>query len=149
MTDSKLYDLSTSEGFYKAFGQFNYLKDRGALIELKEVKKTRSNLQNRSLHLYFTYCANALNDCGFEFSYRDVKGMEIEIPWNGELFKSFVWRPIQITLFDFESTTQLTTEQINQILDVLGRHFAGLGITVQFPSKFELWVKELEKKGIY
>lgn len=149
MTDSKQYDLSTPEGFIQAFGKFNYLKEKAALIELKEVKKTRSNLQNRALHLYFTYCSEALNDCGFEFSYRDVKGMEIEIPWNGELFKSFVWKPIQITLFDFESTTQLITEQINQILDVLSRHFAGLGITVNFPSKFDLWLKELEKKGIY
>lgn len=141
-----IYNLSDEKSFSQLFKVIMYLKEKSALIELKEVKKTRSNLQNRALHLYFTYCADALNDCGFEFLYRDVKGMEIEIPWNGELFKSFVWKPIQITLFDFESTTQLITEQINQILEVLSRHFAGLGITVQFPSKFDLWVKELEKK---
>jgi len=135
------YNLSTSDGFLKAFGQFTYLKEKGATIELKEVKQTRTSRQNAALHLYFTFCSNALNESGIEFCYRGLKGMDIEIPWNSDLFKAMVWRPIQITLFDFESTTHLKTDQINQILDVLTRHFASIGLSVNFPSSFDVWLK--------
>ena len=136
------YNLSTSEGFNKAFESFTYLKTKGAIIEINEIKPTRTSLQNRTLHLYFTFCAEALNEAGFEFSYRNIKGMEIEIPWSGEMFKEYVWRPIQKTLFDFESTTKLNTAQINAILDVLTRHFANLGLSVQFPNQFDYWLKK-------
>ena len=139
------YNLSNSEGFIEAFGYFNFLKEKKALIEIKEIKKTRSYQQNRALHLYFEFCSNALNDAGFEFSYRGIKGMNIELPWNAELFKNMIWRQIQIALFEFESTTKLTTEQINTILDVLTRHFATLGISVQFPNSFDYWLEKAYK----
>jgi len=141
----KQFNLSTSEGFIQAFGQFNHLKEKGATIEINEVKQTRSNLQNRALHLYFTFCADALNDAGIDFVYRGIKGMDIEIAWNADIFKNFVWRPIQITLFEFESTTKLKTSEINQILDVLSRHFASLGLTVNFPNNFDFWIKQTYK----
>lgn len=137
------YNLATTEGFFLAFNRFNSLKEKGATIEINEIKPTRSTLQNRALHLYFTFCADALNDAGFEFAYRNIKGMEIEIPWNGEMFKEYVWRPIQKTLYDFESTTKLNTTQINAILDVLTRHFANLGLSVQFPNQFDYWLKKV------
>lgn len=153
MSESKQFNLSSSESFIEAFSYFNNLKEKGALIEINEVKQTRSSLQkqtrsslqNRALHLYFTFCANALNDAGIEFSYRGINGMEIEIAWNSDLFKSMVWKPIQITLFEFESTTKLKTAEINQILDVLSRHFATLGLTVNFPNSFDYWLKQIYK----
>lgn len=136
------YNTGTSEGYIKALDQLHYYKSISAVIEMKEVKQTRSNAQNRSLHLFFTFCANSLNDLGIEFCYKGLKGMDIEVPWNAELFKSMVWKPIQITLFDFESTTKLTTEQINIILDVLTRFFAERGISISFPNRFDLWLKQ-------
>jgi len=145
MSESKQFNLSSSESFIEAFSYFNHLKEKGALIEINEVKQTRSNLQNRALHLYFTFCADALNDAGIDFLYRGVNGMNFEIAWNADIFKNFVWRPIQITLFEFESTTKLKTSEINQILDVLSRHFASLGLTVNFPNNFDFWIKQTYK----
>jgi len=139
------FNLSESDGFIKAFNQFNYLKEKGAIIELKEIKPTRSKRQNAALHLYFTFCADALNNAGIEFCYRGLKGMNIEIPWNGELFKTMIWKPIQLTLFEFESTTKLKTAEINQILDVLTRHFSNIGLDVHFPSQFDYWLDKVYK----
>lgn len=140
----KQFNLSSSESFIEAFGYFNHLKEKGSTIEINEVKQTRSNLQNRALHLYFTFCADALNDAGIDFLYRGVNGMNFEIAWNADIFKNFVWRPIQITLFEFESTTKLKTAEINQILDVLSRHFASLGLTVNFPNNFDYWISKTQ-----
>ena len=142
----KIYDFSISEEFSNFFGYVSYLKEKGATVELKEIKKTRSYLQNRSLHLFLTFCADALNNAGVEFCYRGLKGMDIEIPWNGDLFKAMVWKPIQITLFDFESTTKLKTSEINQILDILTRHFSSIGLSISFPCQFDLWIKQIENK---
>jgi len=142
---TETYNLSTSDGFLKAFTQFTYLKEKGAIVELKEVKQTRSSLQNAALHLYFTFCSNALNESGIEFCYRGLKGIDIEIPWNSDLFKTMVWKPIQINLFDFESTTQLKTDQINQILDVLTRHFASIGLQINFPNQFDYFLDKVYK----
>ena len=66
----KIYDFSIPEDFSNFFGYVSYLKEKGATVELKEVKKTRSWRQNRALHLFFSFCADALNDAGFEFCYR-------------------------------------------------------------------------------
>jgi len=137
---TETYNLSTSEGFLKAFTQFTYLKEKGATIELKEVKQTRSWLLNRALHLYFTWCANCLNEAGIEFRYTGLKQMEIEIPWTPDLFKEMVWRPIQITLFDIQSTTKVNASQINQILDILTRFFGERGIEIGFPNSFDYWL---------
>jgi hypothetical protein len=139
------FNLSTSEGFNKAFESFTYLKSIGATVEIKHVKQTRSSRQNAALHLYFTFCSNALNESGIEFCYRGLKGMDIEIPWNGELFKTMIWKPIQITLFEFESTTKLKTSEINQILDVLTRHFASIGLQINFPNQFDYFLDKVYK----
>lgn len=141
---SEQFNLSTSEGFNNAFREFSRLKEIGATIELKQVKQTRSSQQNRALHLFFTFCSESLNDAGFEFQYRGLKGMDIEIPWTPELFKEMVWKPIQVTLFDITSTTKITTAQINTILDVLIRHFAKLGLSVSFPNQWDLWLKQTQ-----
>jgi hypothetical protein len=71
--------------------------------------------------------------------------MDIEIPWNGELFKTMIWKPIQITLFEFESTTKLKTSEINQILDVLTRHFASIGLQINFPNQFDYFLDKVYK----
>ena len=142
----KIYDFSIPEDFSNFFGYVSYLKEKGATVELKEIKQTRSWRQNRALHLFFQFCADSLNNAGFEFCYRGLKGMDLEIPWNGDLFKNMVWRPIQITLFDFESTTKLKTAEINQILDILTRHFASMGLSISFPCQFDLWIKQIENK---
>lgn len=139
------YNTGTDTGYIKALDQLHYYKSIGAVIEMPEIKPTRSNRQNAALHLYFTFCAEALNNAGIEFSYRGLKGMNIEIPWNGELFKTMVWKPIQITLFEFESTTKLKTSEINQILDVLTLHFSNMGLEVHFPSQFDYWLDKVYK----
>lgn len=58
-----------------------------------------------------------------------------------------IWRPIQKTLFDIESTTKIDTAMINKILDVLVNFFANKGVQISFPSRFDLMVKEMEENG--
>lgn len=145
MSDVKTHNFSNPEDFSQFFGDVSYLKEKGSTVELKEIKLTRSYQQNKALHLFFTFCADALNDCGFEYEYRGLKNMYIQIPRTGLLFKEMIWKKIQMTLFEFESTTKLKTAEINQILDVLIRHFASMGLSIHFPSQFEKWIEQTNK----
>ena len=110
-------------------------------VEIKTVKQTRSSAQNRALHLLFEQVANELNDCGIPFIYRGLKGQELEMQWTKDLFKQFTWKPIQKALFDTETTTKLTTEQIDKIFDVICKFFAEKGIEISFPNQFDYYLK--------
>lgn len=91
--------------------------------------KTRTSLQNRSLHLFCQQLADVLNDAGYDMK-RTLKH-DVEIPWTMENVKNHLWRPIQTALTEKESTTDLDTVEPSQIHQVLSRHLASkLGVTV-------------------
>ena len=97
------------------------------------VDKPRTLTQNAALHLYFTHLADELNKAGFDMK-RTLK-QSAEIPWSPDLVKQYLWKPSQNVMLDKESTTQLTTKEIDEVLDVLTRHLGEkLGISVEFPS---------------
>lgn len=137
------YNLATNEGFNKFFESFTFLKSIGAVVELKVIKQTRTNQQNRALYLYFTFVADTLNNHGLYFQTFDLFNEPVEMQWDKDLVKQFIWLPIQKTLFDIESTTKLTTTDINTILDVLSNHFAKLKLSVSFPNQFDFYLKQI------
>lgn len=96
-----------------------HLNDKDLFITVEQETKTRSNLQNKSLHLYFTQLADALNLAGMDI--RKVISKEVDIEWSGIAIKEYLWRPLQKEMFKKKSTTQLTTEDINIIYDNVNR----------------------------
>lgn len=133
---------------YEANAAIYKLFEAGKSIEIKIYENTRSNAQNRALHLYFTECAKQFNELGFTFNYHDpFTGHIIEMSWTGEMIKEYIWRPIQLTLFDKKSTTKLTTNEINQIVDILSKHFAENGSDVQFPN-WQIFLNKIDAKNI-
>ena len=137
------FNLATSEGFNKAFESFTYLKSKNAIIEINEIKPTRTTRQNAALHLYFTWCANALNEIGEYFKYQDYRNVWVEIEWTPDMFKTYWIKPIIKVLYDYKSTTQLKTNEIDQIIDVITHRFVEYKITVDFPSQFGFWLSKV------
>jgi hypothetical protein len=61
----------------------------------------------------------------------------VEIPATEELIKDMVWRPVQKIMTGIESTTDLSTTDVNDIYQVVSRHLAEKhGISVAFPDRF-------------
>lgn len=118
------------------------LSELTGIIELKKVQNTRSDRQNRALHLFFTKICEQLNNAG-ETMFIPVPFSEkrIEMMHTPELYKEFVWKVIQWDLFQKKSTTQLTTMEINQILDILALNYSRLGIQVRFPCEFDKYLE--------
>lgn len=94
----------------------------------------RTSQQNRSLHLYFTLLAEELNQAGYDMKRTLKPG--VDIPWTPDNVKEFLWKPVQHAYLDKESTTELTSAEIDKVYDVLNRHLGETtGVTVEFPSQ--------------
>lgn len=101
-------------------------------IEVKTGKQ-RTNRQNAALHLYLTQLAKALNDAGLDMK-RTLK-QEVDIPWNMELAKQYLWRPIQKLETGKESTTQPEAKDYPLIYETLNRHLSDkFGISIPWPE---------------
>ena len=137
------FDLSKENELHIFYNQVQYLIDNKKLCEIEEIKKTRSNLQNAALHKYFEIISNQLNEMGITFNYQGITGKELELNYTPSLVKEMIWRPIQKALFEKESTTQLTTQEINQIIDILTKFFSERGVYIAFPSIHSLLNEEL------
>lgn len=99
--------------------------------ETKE--QVRTTKQNRALHLYFNHLAEALNDAGLDM--RRTLKPSIDIPWSGETIKEYLWKPIMKAQLGKESTTEMTTKDIDKLFDTLNRHLGEkFGLMVDFPS---------------
>jgi len=117
-------------------------------IKIAKVVKKRTLTQNRALHLFFKHMAIHLNSIGQNFHFSGIKGLDLEIPYNEILVKETIWKPIQKTMFEIDSTTDLDTFMINKILDVLTHFFARNNIQLNFPSNIELLIKQLNENEI-
>jgi len=93
----------------------------------------RTKKQNDSLHLYFQQVADTLNDAGLDM--RVVLKPDVEIPWSKESVKEHLWKPIQRIYLAKKSTTELETEDVNEVYRILDRHLAEkFGKLIDFPS---------------
>jgi hypothetical protein len=85
------------------------------------------------LHLYFQLLAERLNEAGLDM--RTVLKPNVEIPWTKENVKDHLWRPVQEIYLRKDSTTELTTDEITKVYEVLNRFLREkLGISEPFPS---------------
>ena len=128
------YDLSNQEHITSIKLKLQKYIEQSKEVELKTLSNKRSSKQNRSLHKLFTIISFALNELGMEFNYTGVKGMELSTRYTPDIVKNFFWRPIQISLFDIESTKDINTHQINDITDVIVKYFGEKGVVIEFPS---------------
>lgn len=105
--------------------------------------KTRTSRQNRALHLLFDLLASELNEAGLDM--RRTLKESIDIPWNGDTVKEYLWRPVQQAQLQKKSTTELTTKDIDEVFDTINRHLGTkFGLYMAFPSIETLIDKEEE-----
>ena len=88
-------------------------------VDIKKVIKSRSDLMNRALHLYYTHLANMLNSAGKDM--RHTIHHSVDIPWTPTSVKEYIWRPVQIAMYGKESTTEATDNEMCKIYDAIDR----------------------------
>lgn len=95
--------------------------------------RLRTTKQNNALHLMFAQMADELNGAGFDM--KKTLKPTIDIPWSGDTVKEFLWRPVMKAQLGKESTTELTTKDIDLVFETINRHLGEkLGLHIDFPS---------------
>lgn len=100
---------------------------RSALIKflktatvLEEPKTPRTGKQNNTIHGFCDRLAEALNLAGKDM--RVVIKPDYFIPWTTDSVKEYIWRPIQIAMYNKKSTKELKkTGEIDNIHKVIMR----------------------------
>ena len=93
----------------------------------------RTKKQNRALHKYFDILADELNDHGLDM--KKTLKPEVEIAWNKQMVKEYLWRPLMKIQLGKRSTTEMTTADIDKVFQTISRLIAEkFGLTIDFPS---------------
>ena len=128
-----LFDTRENTEIYRLNAKIKALTSKGALIEVVEKNNSRTTKQNASIHLYCEMIAETLNDLGHTFEYTGIKGVKMELRYTMLLVKTTLWKPIQMALFEKESTTELTTKEVSEVAEHIERYFATIGLDLPFP----------------
>ena len=129
------HNLNHPIGKDEAIKEFKRLLHVKAIIDLKEVKKTRTSSQNAALWLYFKMVASELNEIGFLNSITSIiTGETMEVLWNKDSIHDIIWIPLQMAAFNSNSTTKLDRKQIDPIYDTINEWLGSKGIHVPFPD---------------
>ena len=134
------YNLSNIQDLNKFKHRVKAVIEKGAKVDFSE---PRTNKTNSALHLYFTFISDALNELGQEFIYEGVVKSGMSTQYSPYIVKEFFFRPLQMHLFNIESTKDLQNDQLNQIIEIVNRFFAEKGVDICFPSIESLIEKSL------
>lgn len=111
------------------------------------MEKQRTEQQNKAIHLYLSMVATELQNQGqtLQDVVKAIRKVEI-VPTKDNL-KEVVWREIQKTLFQKDSTTYLTKHEVTQVYEVMSMWLAkNFGISLPFPHDEELAILKLKYK---
>lgn len=102
-------------------------------VSIRPLRKQRTIKQNAALHVFCELLAQELNAAGYDMKRTLKEG--VEIPWNADRAKEFLWRPVQAAVLGIESTTEADTSQYTEVYQPLMRHMnQKFGVNVEWPS---------------
>jgi len=111
------------------YGKHHYL-----IVTVRNGKQ-RTAKQNAALHKFFRMLSDALNEKGWSVN-KVIKAKSVEVPWNAELVKENLWRPLQEAMVSENSTAKVDRKAYDKVYDILMKHLGELcGVYVPFPSK--------------
>lgn len=107
----------------------------------------RTTKQNSSMWKYCEKLAEALNDAGFtQESYPFRQGLQI--PWTKNSVMEVFWRPVQAAMVEAESTTKLSTKDVQAIYQALDRAMSErTGVHVEWPCRESQMMEALHGEG--
>ena len=101
------------------------------MIQDTTQQKTRSIAQNRAIHKYCTELADLLNEHGVS---KSVFYEDIQADYTMENIKE-LWRSFAKAKYNKNSTTELSTNEVNKIYEEINRHISQFGIELPFPCQ--------------
>lgn len=99
---------------------------------------SRTQQQNRALHLYFRQVAKALMEAGYT-DMREILKPTVEIPPNEYMVKETMWKPVQEIMTGEDSTADAGKKGVSEVYEVFSHFLATrFGVHVEFPREDQL-----------
>ena len=108
------------------------MEERPYVVWEIDFGKPRTSKQNNALHVFCRLVSEELNDKGFSVESFFKDG--VEIPFSAEIVKEHIWRPIQKAITDKESTSDLTTLEVQSTYENVNRALSNKGIHIPWPQ---------------
>lgn len=126
-----IFNTENKEEAYKFIIYTDELIKKKSLIEVKDVKRTRTNDQNAARWLYLSQVAEILNERGETFT---PTGLKIEVKYTKDNLYHNYWQTLRGFLFP-EKTKQLTTKEFSDLVEMVLMLMAkSFEISIPFPS---------------
>lgn len=110
------------EGFYK------YCNKACRELAMRKAHMKRTNLQNRSIHSWFTEVSRELNEAGIDYQTL-VKGLRVDS--TPEMIKA-TFRQIGLVKYEKKSTADLTSKELQGCWEEMNRMLASVGVHCPF-----------------
>ena len=94
--------------------------------------KTRTQKQNRALHVWLRWISEELNSAGF--TVHEFFKADHEMIWTPTIVKENIWRPVMRSMTGKDSSVRLSRKEVSQIFDVLNNALARKGVHVPWPQ---------------
>ena len=137
MTDSShrwIVDSKDKANFFITFILDQWEQGKTVMYHIKDA--TRSDRQNNAMHLWFRQIAEELNDAGYWV--RHPFSDTFEIPFTETLVKETLYKPVVKSMYDKNTTTQLTPAELSEAAEVLIRWLSEhKRIYVPFPQQLK------------
>jgi hypothetical protein len=103
----------------------------------------RTPKQNNSLHLYLEQVSEALDREGFTIQdvVKAIRKAEIRPTKNA--LKEVVWKPLQKIILGKESTTELTTAEVDKVYEIFNR-WLGQEFQIHIPFPTNEWQQAVD-----
>ncbi len=109
-------------------------EEHGLVLFKWETNDGLTSSQKRAMWLYLQNIAEAMDEAGYDM--RQALREDIRIKPNKQLVKEYMWNPVQQAITAQASSKKITTAELDEIQDTLGRHIAQkFGIVVRFPKR--------------
>ena len=110
-----------------------FYNENGYVEVEAKTAKTRTQRQNRALHVFCRQLAETLREKDFDTAKFFKSGFEV--PFTTEIVKDNVWKPIQRAVTNKERSSKLSRTEVSEVFDVINRLLAEKGIHVPWPEK--------------
>lgn len=95
--------------------------------------KTRTQKQNRALHVWCRHLAETLREKDIDTKTFFKSGFEV--PFTPEIVKDNIWKPVQRAVTDKEKSSKLSRSEVSGIFDIINKLLSDKGIHVPWPEK--------------
>ena len=114
---NKLIDLYVDEG------------EKPCSFTFESDKKGYSSKQRGALHVWCSMLADTLNDAGRYYTMLSpIDRREIEIPWDMDMVKKFLYKPLLKAMTNKDSTEDQESVDPSKVAQVMSKHFGDSGL---------------------